>query len=156
MAKRNSPLVIFGNPPGEPLSEKKAWNGVVQEVKAIKSLLSINKVQRAQDVADRLLDIALAMRSQLESGVHANPRNISRPTIMSHHVQAIAYVHEHDGGQYVHGFGNVELNEMDLQKGILNLSDLAMKTHVDMIGYPDGTITLIGTKGQPLSALFPE
>ncbi len=101
-------------------------------------------------------ELAAVMLDQLKGGVHANPRNISRPTIMSHHVQAIAYVHEQDGGQYVHGFGNVELSESDLKKGILNLSELAMKTHVDMIGYPDGTITLIGTKGQPLSALFPE
>ena len=104
MARKNSPLVIFGNP----------------------------------------------------NGIRRNPRNISRPMILSHHVQAIAYVHEQDGGQYVHRFGNVELNEKDLEKGVLSLEDLAMKTYVDMIAYPDGTITLIGTKGQPLSALFPE
>lgn len=157
MARGNpGPLVIFGNPPEGPLSEKKAWAGVVQEAKAIKSLLSIGKTQRAVAVADRLLEIAQAMQAQLASGVHANPRNISRPTILSHHVQAIAYVHEKDGGQYVHGFADVELNEKDLKRGWLNLSELPTKTNIDMIGYPDGTVTLIGTKGQPLAALFPE
>jgi hypothetical protein len=142
MAQQNSPLVIFGNPKGKEISESNAWTFVIEQA-------------RAHGLVE-LENLARLMLGQVRGGHHANPRNMSRPTIMSHHVQAIAYVHEQDGGQYVHGFGNVELSESDLKKGILNLSELAMKTHVDMIGYPDGTITLIGTKGQPLSALFPE
>ncbi len=157
MARRNpSPLVIFGNPPKKIQSESEAWKYVQRLAQSVQSNLRAGLNHDAATAAEMIGEVALGMLAQVKQSIHANPRTISRPTVMSHHVQAIAYVHATDGGQYVHGFGDVELNEDDLKRGILKLSDLKMRTHVDMIGYPDGTVTLIGTKRQPLAALFPE
>ena len=138
------PLVIFGNPPTHLRSEREAW-GAVQKIAA---------TLPNSAGARYLVEIANQMLRQLYSGVHANPKGLKGDTIMSHHVQAIAYVHAKDHGRYVHGFGNADPDEGDLKRGILNLDALKERTHVDMIGHQDGTITLVGTKGQPLAALF--
>ena len=138
------PLVIFGNPPKELRSEREAW-GAVRKLAAALPTSAGSK---------HLVDIATQMLNQLYSGVHVNPAKVHADTVMSHHVQAIAYVHAKDHGRYVHGFGNADPDEGDLKRGILNLDALKERTHVDMIGHQDGTITLVGTKGQPLAALF--
>lgn len=83
-----------------------------------------------------------------------NPDRVSKRIKIGTHVQAIAYIHAKDGGAYVHGFGNCDPDERDLKRGILNLNELKTITNVEMYGNPDGTITLVGTKGQPLAALF--
>lgn len=98
--------------------------------------------------------LAEQMRRQVGKGIHANPGRLQNNTLISKHVQAIAYVHAKDGGRYVHGFGNVDPDEKDLQRGMLNLNALQDRTQVEMIGHPDGSITLAGTRGQPLAALF--
>ena len=87
-------------------------------------------------------------------GARKNPAAISKRTKIAAHVQAIAYVHAKDGQQYVHGFGDAELNERDLRQGVLNLGDLHEVTDVVMYANPDGTITIEGTHGQSLAALF--
>lgn len=74
---------------------------------------------------------------------------------MSRHVQAIAYIHARDGKPYVHGFGDAELSERDLKRGWLNLSELKTRTDVEMVYDPETeTITIRGTRGQSLAALF--
>lgn len=138
------PLVIFGNPPKGELSESQAWS----RVRAIAARLD-DRVARNDLVA-----IATMMLVQLRNGVHVNPAKVKGDTIMSHHVQAIAYVHAKDGGRYVHGFGDADPDEKDLKRGILNLDALKTKTNIDMVAHRDGTISLVGTKGQPLAALF--
>lgn len=142
----SGPLVIFGNPPTSLRSEREAW-GAVQKIAA--SLPS-------SAGARHLVEIAHQMLTQLYGGVHVNPAKVKGDTVMSHHVQAIAYVHAKDGGRYVHGFGNCDPDEKELAHGILNLNALKEHTHVDMIAHRDGTISLVGTKGQPLAALFEE
>lgn len=87
-------------------------------------------------------------------GARRNPEPITKRTKISAHVQAIAYRHIKDGADYVHGFGNAELNEKDLEKGWLDLGDLKQITNVEMYYNPDGTITIVGTHGQSLAALF--
>jgi hypothetical protein len=137
------PLVIFGNPKKELRSESEAWQEVMLQAR------------RGDRVALKsITDIAKQMLRQVQGGAHKNPHDLSKDTLISRHVQAIAYVHAKDGGQYVHGFGNVDPSEADLKKGWLNLNQLKMSTHVELIAHPDGTASLIGTRGQPLAALF--
>lgn len=138
------PLVIFGNPPKELRSEREAW-GAVRKLAAALPTSAGSK---------HLVEIATQMLNQLYSGVHVNPAKITGDKVMSHHVQAIAYVHKKDGGRYVHGFGNCDPNEKDLAEGWLNLNALKERTNVEMIAHRDGTVSLVGTKGQPLAALF--
>jgi hypothetical protein len=98
--------------------------------------------------------LVMFLNPRTKRGARRNPDTITRRTKMSGHVQAIAYVHAKDGEQYVHGFDDAELNERDLQQGVLNLGDLHDTTNVEMWANPDGTITLVGTHGQSLAALF--
>lgn len=137
------PLVIFGNPPKALRSEREAWREVAVQAR------------RGDRVALRVIEqICSQMLRQLEDGTHVNPGKVNGDTVMSHHVQAIAYVHKKDGGRYVHGFGDADPNEADLKEGWLNLNQLKERTNIDMIAHRDGTISLVGTKGQPLAALF--
>lgn len=86
---------------------------------------------------------------------HANPKRITKPTQMSRNVQAIAYVHTKDGQPYVHGFGDADLSEAKLKRGVLDLTELKMHTDVEMIYDPtDETILIRGLRGQSLAALF--
>lgn len=73
------------------------------------------------------------------------------------HVQAIVYINDHDGGEYVHGFANHDPNEADLKRGILNLSDLATRTDVEAFYSSDGkTVMLRHKHGKKLTGLFPD
>jgi hypothetical protein len=157
MARRNSPLVIFGNPKDKQLmnlSESEMWNHVRRFVNDLYTA-AMNGDRRTADLYREKLDtLATAMRAQVQRGVHTNPDPVRRRVKIGRHVQAIAYIHEKDGGAYVHGFGNCDPDERDLKRGILNLKELKTVTDVAMYGNPDGTVTLVGTKGQPLAALF--
>lgn len=141
-----------------------AWNLVRRiafEISAIKANLAhgasvANVLDDLQMHSNSLGDMARSMLGQLEGGVHTNPKRVAKRIKIGDHVQAIAYVHTKDGGRYVHGFGNCDPDEGDLKRGILKLDELKTVTNVAMYGEPDGSITLVGTKGQPLAALFPE
>lgn len=143
------PLVIFGNPG---TSESAAWRAIIKLAERAKHT---SKAADRETHLDQIVAIAERMGRQVRKGVHVNPgERLRGDTVMSHHVQAVVYVHAKDGGRYVHGFGNVDPNERDLARGVLKLDQLADKTHVEMVGHPDGTVTLQGTRGQPLAALF--
>lgn len=151
MPRRNPALVVFGNPEGAH-SETHAW----KEVRRL--LTEVLASQRLSEKDHHKLDLAITiskdMQAQIARGVHRNPQSLAKRTKIANHVQAIAYVHAKDHGQYVHGFGDAELNEQDLRRGVLKLSDLHDRTDVEMYGNADGTVTLVGTHGQPLAALF--
>lgn len=82
---------------------------------------------------------------------------LTRRTLMSRHVQAIAYIHVRDGQPYVHGFDDADISERNLKKGWLDLKELHDETNVEMHYDPrTETITIRGTNGQSLAALFHE
>lgn len=161
--RKNPTLAIFGNPA---VSERRAWNDVLTEAQTLRGeLMKLSYGGRTRDhaikaigqIAERLADLAILMRGQ--AIVRGNPgpqgdARITKPIVSSAHVQAIAYIHKRDGKPYIHGFGNAELNEQHLQDGWLDLSELKTKTDVAMTLNPDGTITIRGTRGQSLAALF--
>ena len=156
MTRANSVLAIIGNPRAggndDPArSEVAAWDSVWEQAEEIwKSTTDIPTRRRCRE----LQILARDMSKQILGGVHLNPSRVKRRVKIGRHVQAIAYIHEKDGGAYVHGFGNCDPSEKDLKRGVLDLNALKTVTHVEMFGEPDGTVTLVGTKGQPLAALF--
>ena len=156
MARANPVLAVIGNPrrgeDSDPArSEMAAWDSVWQQAEEIwKSTADVPIRRRCRE----LQMLARDMSKQVLGGVHLNPSRVKRRVKIASHVQAVAYIHEKDGGAYVHGFGNCDPPEKDLQRGILDLNALKTVTHVEMFGEPDGTVTLVGTKGQPLAALF--
>lgn len=150
-------LAIFGNPrvngtaSGDraKISETQAWRYVLAAARQLRS--GILSATVARDTANGIMQTADHMLAQLGRGVHVNPRG---GECMSKHVQAIAYVHQQDGDAYVHGFGDAELNAKQLNKGILDLSDLKDLTDVCMYANKDGSLTLRHAQGKDLTALF--
>jgi hypothetical protein len=190
VARRNSPLLVFGNPgkdafsadalaqreadrakratapsgahiygvKPEALSERAAWmrvSGFAQDMDSNAGITHTVGSLRAElrRYAIELRRMARVMLEQLDSGVHKNPRG--RVKVASH-VQAIAYVHAKDGDKYVHGFGDADLNESELKRGVLKLDSLKDRTHVEAYGNADGTVTLCPTRGQALVGFFPD
>lgn len=152
MARANPVLAIIGNPPMPVRSEREAW-GHVQKLAQRLQDRGVT-VHFAREVGSVIAQIASDLLHQIGNGVHVNPSRLKGRTRIASHVQAVAYIHAKDGGAYVHGFGNCDPDETDLQRGILKLNALKTVTNVAMYGEPDGSVTLVGTKGQPLAALF--
>jgi hypothetical protein len=92
--------------------------------------------------------------SQKAAWTKGNPPG--RRVKIASHVQAIAYVHAKDGDKYVHGFGDADLDESELKRGVLNLDDLNDRTHVEAYGNADGTVTLCPTSAHALVGFFPD
>lgn len=155
--RRNPALAVFGlgNPRGTrnpaPASESGAWQKVLTLTQQVIDAANGGNTAAAANTAAQVSMIADRMLRQVTRGVHANPRG---GECTSKHVQAICYVHTQDGENYVHGFGDAQLNAKELDKGILNLADLHDMTDVEMIANTDGTLTLRHAQGKPLTALF--
>lgn len=97
------------------------------------------------------------MVHQLSRGIHANPSLLvfgnprkKRGTRMSGNVLAVLYVHDDDGEQYAHGFGNAELELNTRRDGTVTIGGLSDGTDVEMIAQDDGTVLLRGVHGQRL------
>lgn len=167
-AKRNPPLVIFGNPPkypeGKRPSESEAWD-FVRQIAAMWKMTAqsaqgahyLRAIKKGLDVdmqreASELLELATRMQGNVRMGIHTNPGRVK----MADHVQAVVYIHAKDRTARVHGFGDANLNEDALKRGRLELGDLHDLTDVAMYGNADGTVTLCGTKGQRLWRNFPD
>lgn len=70
-------------------------------------------------------------------------------------VQAICYVHAKDGKCYVHGFGNHDPSDEELQSGQLDMTALKMRTDVEAYWSPDGSQVLLRQKqGKKIVKLF--
>lgn len=152
----NPALVVFGNPPH---SERQALQDTIRYADEALSAMMRGDKRAASYALKTIQHGARVMLAQLDRGVHANPSLRGGAPMrgrvkIGSHVQAIAYIHAKDGDAYVHGFGNRDPSEADLKRGILRLDRLKDVTNVEMYGNPDGTVTLVGTKGQPLAALF--
>lgn len=68
--------------------------------------------------------------------------------IIARHVSAIIYVHQEDGGLYVHGFGHEPV--MRQQSGVLTLSELSHDSNVRAIAQRDGSVRLVHADGLTL------
>lgn len=86
--------------------------------------------------------------------VFGNParRNGTRSgsTIISRHVQAVAYVHAVDGSRRVHGYGNADIDLKDIGGDGVEIRGLKTRTGVTMVGNADGSVTLFHSDGLPL------
>lgn len=69
---------------------------------------------------------------------------------MSRNVLAVLYIHEDDGEQYAHGFGDAQLDLDTQRNGTVTIGGLLERTDVEMIAQDDGTVLLRGTHGQRL------
>lgn len=147
MRRPNPGLWIVSNPPK---GESKAWEEVFTQAK--RALRMIPAAQRTSAVVGNLRaieEVALRMLRQVAEGVHTNPGTPRGGTKFSNHVEAVVYRHVTEGPR-AHGFGNAELDERDLEHGILRLDDVKEKTNVAMYAMPDGTVMLKHSQGKPL------
>ena len=152
-------LTVFGNPSARARKRNPISEHANLEEALIDLMTATRRIREGSpNVAILLIDKAAArvreLLVQVQRGIHMNPRGSARGERMSGHVQAIAYVHAQDGDQYVHGFGDAELNAKELQKGILDLSDLHDQTDIEMFAMPDGSLSLRSSQGKDLTALF--
>lgn len=155
-ARNNPALVILGNPQGLlgiKRSEGKAWKEVFALAQRMLKYSARGLPSEVHEAAAAIAEVAQVMLTQLEHGVHQNPRGLE----LSRNVQAIVYIHTKDGERYVHGFGNAELDLKDRRDGTLEIRGLQEQTGVQMVGSADKrTVTLRGVDGQTLWDLFNE
>ena len=145
--RRNPALWVVSNPPR---SESLAWQEVFQQAK--RALRMIPSSQRTSAVVGNLRaieEIALKMLRQVAEGVHTNPGTPRGGVKFSDNVEAVVYQHKTEGPR-AHAFGNAELDERDLERGILRLDDVKERTGVAMYAMPDGSVVLRHSQGKPL------
>lgn len=96
----------------------------------------------------------MARRRNYPLVVFGNPgtRGVRRDgsMVLSHHVHAILYRRLKDDADYVHGFGDADVQITEHRDGSITLGKLHLWTDVEMIGQADGTILIRGRRGQPL------
>ena len=135
----------------KPHSETFAWREVARLARKARS------GDHPIATCEAIIRIADAMVNQVAQGIHANPPLLvfanpraGNGTVMSHSVLAVLYVHTDDDEQYVHGFGNAELDLDTAPDGTVTIRGLAEQTDVDMIALKDGGVLLRGRHGQRL------
>lgn len=145
--RRNSPLVIFGNPDGAH-SESRAW----REVEAVVDTIAAQEVLSARGKQQLAMVSRMArdMQRQVGRGVHQNPRGDVK---IGAHVQAVIYIHCRDQEPYVHGFGNADIKISSIRAGDIRVKGMHEDTDVEMFGCRDGSVRLVGTENQPLWAM---
>lgn len=76
-------------------------------------------------------------------------------TKIAKHVQAIVYIHAQDRRPYVHGFGNHDPSQEELDSGKLDIADMPERTRVEAFWSPDKKQVLLQhADGKPLIGLF--
>ena len=94
------------------------------------------------------------MRSNPPLVIFGNPGGKGWTKIATN-VQAICYQHAKDGQDYVHGFGNHDPSEDDLNEGWLDLRALKARTGVQAYWSPDKKQVLLQrADGKPIIGLF--
>ncbi len=148
--RRNSPLVIF-NPHVTIRSERQAWEHIKSRAAAAQRRGATTEELRALFIeCDTIADTMLA---QLYEGVHKNPGGQK----LGAHVQAILYVHAKDKRCYVHGFGDHDPSDEELESGMLDMGALKTNTGVEMFFNPAHTqLTIRHKDGKKLVGLFPD
>lgn len=141
------------------LSESSAWSSVRRIALALqKAAVSPHGEAYLREVltvnAATLTQLAGAMAGQVTRGIHTNP---ARGECMSKHVMLIAYIHEHNGRPYAHGFGDADIELREGKGGALTITGMKERTGVHVYAAPGSPVAVLEhAAGKPLVEEFPD
>lgn len=140
-----------------PHSESFAWQEVERLARQALRAFALRDSEGGRVKLSAIRQVASGMMDQVTRGIHANPALLvfgnprkKQGTRMSGNVLAVLYVHDDDGEQYAHGFGDAVLDLHTQRDGTVTIGGLSDATDVEMIAQDDGSVVLRGTHGQQL------